>query len=156
MCSCSSWGCVRARELVKLKQQCDGRSRVKGIWERHGAEGQSLAETWFVKKDWSTGKSELSLWDLLFQWDFWGFLPSSIKTCGWDPSVAEISAVLWLQSHFQQPFLVARNILRICLCYRNKSSGLWALWVCMNDFCSVTKLTANSTMTLGMLSRFIR
>lgn len=85
-----------------------------------------------------------------------GFLPSGTKTCRWDSSVAEIDAVPWLQFHFQQPFLVTRNILRVCLCCRNKLSGLWALWVSMNDFCSVTKLTANSTMPLGILSRFIR
>lgn len=52
------------------------------------------------------------------------FLPSGIKTCRRDSSVAEITAVLWLQSHFQQPFLVTRNILRVCLRCRNELSGL--------------------------------
>lgn len=55
------------------------------------------------------------------------FFSSAIKTCGWDPCVAETNAVPWLQSRSQQPFLVAGNKLSVCLCYRNKLSGLWAL-----------------------------
>lgn len=92
--------CVCAYEHAKVKQECDGRWCV---WMGSEKDMDCLAETWFVKKDWSTGKSELSLWDWLFQ-SFWGFLPSGIKTCRWDSSLAEVSAVPWLQSHFQQPF----------------------------------------------------
>lgn len=50
----------------------------------------------------------------LIMWDFGFFLPSGLKTCRRDSSVAESSAVLWLQTHFQ-PFLATRNILRVCL-----------------------------------------
>lgn len=83
------------------------------------------------------------------------FFSFAIKTCGLDPCMAETDAVPWLQSHFQQPFLVARNMLWTCLYYRNKLSGLWVLWMCMNGFCSVTKWTANLTTIPGILGRFI-
>lgn len=100
---------------------------VKRIRERRGVEGQGLAEVIY--------QEGLEYWEIItflvrigffvvFVCFGFFFFSSAIKTCGWDPRVAETNAVPWLQSRSQQPFLVAGNKLSVCLCYRNKLSGL--------------------------------